>query len=135
MATDFCLEVLLDSKDFAALAVEDQRDRLVRFCARWFDPGHKLDTVDHVRLTARLRQHSSKAKVSVGEVIEMILPSARRLHAQEVVEREAARIKAEDERDEGVGSDEHRDADPATDPDLMSITRARAGARTRQRRS
>ena len=96
MATERCIELLLESKDFGALDTDDQANRLARFMSDWFDPDHKLDTVDHVRLTARLRTHASKMKISAGEVMEILLPVARRLHAQSVYEREAARIRDED---------------------------------------
>jgi hypothetical protein len=96
MASESCLATLLESKDFGALDTDDQANRLARFMSDWFDPDHKLDTVDHVRLTARLRTHASKMKISAGEVMEILLPVARRLHAQSVYEREAARIRDED---------------------------------------
>jgi hypothetical protein len=100
MASESCLATLLESKDFGALDTDDQANRLARFMSDWFDPDHKLDTVDHVRLTARLRTHASKMKISAGEVMEILLPVARRLHAQSVYEREAARIRDEDRRAE-----------------------------------
>jgi hypothetical protein len=98
MATDRCIELLLSAPDFGALSTQDQANRLARFMADWFDLNHKLDTVDHVRFTARLRTHASKMKISAGETMELLLPTARRLHAQAVVEQEATRIFDEDRR-------------------------------------
>ena len=77
MASESCLATLLESKDFGALDTDDQANRLARFMSDWFDPDHKLDTVDHVRLTARLRTHASKMKISAGEVMEILLPVAQ----------------------------------------------------------
>ena len=79
-----------------------QANRLAHFMSDWFNQDHKLDTVDHVRLTARLRTHASKMKISAGEVMEILLPVVRRLHAQSVYEREAARIRDEDRRAQEV---------------------------------
>ena len=87
---------------FGALDTNAQANRLAHFMADWFDPDHKLDTVDHVRLTARLRAHVSQMKISAGEVMEILLPVVRRIYAQAVYEREAARIRDEDRRAQEV---------------------------------
>jgi hypothetical protein len=120
MATEKTLRILMESREFGALDAAAQRDRLVQFIADWFDPGHKLDTVDHVRLTARLRTHAAKSQISVGEVMEIILPSARRLHAQSVIEAERDRIMAEDA---AADTSKHTDSTPEPDrePELTEV--------------
>lgn len=97
MATERCIELLLESKDFGALDTNAQANRLAHFMSDWFNQDHKLDTVDHVRLTARLRTHASKMRISAGEVMEILLPIARKLHAQSVYEQAAARLRDEDQ--------------------------------------
>ena len=104
MATERCIELLLESKDFGALDTDDQANRLAHFMSDWFNQDHKLDTVDHVRLTARLRTHASKMRISAGEVMEILLPIARKLHAQSVYEREPARIRDEDRRAQEISA-------------------------------
>ena len=51
-----------------------------------------------MRLTARLRAHAAKLHISAGEAMELILPLARKQHAQDVYERSATAIWDEDQQ-------------------------------------
>ena len=115
MASQRCRTILIDSKEFGALDVAAQRERLTHFIADWFDPGHRPDTVDHVRFTARLRTHAVQSKISVGEVMEIILPAARKQHATAVYDAEAARIREKD-----LASNDPKTAQPSTDEPVVA---------------
>lgn len=132
MASQRCLSILLDSKDFGELGVADQRERLTRFVADWYDPEHRLNTVDNVRFTQRLRAHAAKACISPGEALEIILPAARKQHATSVYEAEAQRIQAEDQQTEqGVEATPEPMPEPETDQAPEPVTKAPRGRKPR----
>ena len=86
------IEILLESKEWGQLEVAEMRLRLATFISDWFDPAQRLDTVNNVRFTARLRTYSAKSGVSAGELMELLLPVARAIY-----EKSAAAIRDEDQ--------------------------------------
>jgi hypothetical protein len=126
MASDFCLETLLESKEFGQLDVTEQRQRLTRFVSGWFNQDKPIDVVDNVRWTARIRSHAARSHISVGQVLEIILPIAKQMHADAVYQREAERIQAEDRR---IAADLDREAGPTADLTLPAVQSRKAGGR------
>jgi hypothetical protein len=98
LATDRTKALLLEHEQFAQLDVDEQRRRIAEYIADWYDPDCKLNTVDNVRFSQRLRSHAVKACIGPGPALEIILPQARRHYETGVFEREASRIREEDRR-------------------------------------
>jgi hypothetical protein len=102
MATDRTKALLLEHEQFAQLDVDEQRRRIAEYIADWYDPDCKLNTVDNVRFSQRLRSHAVKACISPGQALEIILPQARKGYEAAVYRREEARILAEDRQEEPI---------------------------------
>ena len=128
MASERTKALLLEHEAFAELDVADQRARIVEYVADWYNPEHKLNTVDNVRFTQRLRTHAAKACISPGEALEIILPAARKQHATSVYEAEARRIEEEDQQTErGAEATPGPMSEPETDQAPEPVTKAPRG--------
>lgn len=110
------IEILLESKEWGQLEVAEMRLRLATFISDWFDPAQRLDTVNNVRFTARLRTYSAKSGVSAGELMELLLPVARAIY-----EKSAAAIRDEDQASTLVVEPE-----PEPQPVLGSVKKPRS---------
>jgi len=115
MATQKTKDTLLESKEWGQLEVSEMRLRLATFIADWYDLAQRLDTVNNVRFTARLRTYSAKSGVSAGELLEILLPVARAIYEQ-------GRVPAVPEPEPVVVAPES----PEPEPTLKPVRRARS---------
>ena len=120
MATQRTLDTLLESKEFGALEASEMRTRLATYLSDWFDINQKLDTVDNVRFTARMRTYAVKSGVSAGELMEILLPVAKAMYEQ-------GRVPAVPEPEPVVVAPES----PQPKPTLKPVRRARSKSRSK----
>jgi hypothetical protein len=80
MATSRCKELLGEFGEFGSLTVDDQAARLAQFMSAWYSKDHKLDTIDGVRLSQRLRSYASRLGGTVGDLMMGLLKEARAIH-------------------------------------------------------
>ena len=80
MATSRCKELLGEFGEFGSLTADDQAARLAQFMSAWYSKDHKLDTIDGVRLSQRLRSYASRLGGTVGDLMMGLLQEARAIH-------------------------------------------------------
>jgi hypothetical protein len=80
MATARCKELLGEFGEFGFLTADDQAARLAQFMSAWYSKDHKLDTIDGVRLSQRLRSYASRLGGTVGDLMMGLLQEARAIH-------------------------------------------------------
>ena len=120
MATPRTIEILLESKEGGQLELSEMRLRLATWLADWFDPTQKLDTVNNVRFTARLRTYSARSGASAGELMQILLGVARAIYEQ-------GRVPAASEPKPVVAAPES----PEPEPTLKPVRRARSKSRSK----
>jgi hypothetical protein len=80
VASEKCVLLLLSANEFGALDEAAQSARLVEWLVQWFEPTPP-GTIDHIRWVQRVRAHSGRLGVCVGDLMMEMLQEAKVLHA------------------------------------------------------